>query len=498
MPRNAAKTFFPALAFALAAAAAGLARAEAPPFDPEGEWRKHVIDVSAEAHGAGEYTLQHAFDALPETGGTIALGEGEFTVEQARAPEGRPVVLSGQGPGTLVKSEGTRSILFRPSPHVEVSEMSFSGQYRAVQLADGAYGHVKFHRVRFSNHRQSAIGGRVPGPVERLTVTECSFRDVGSVAANFRIRQSRNMTVSRNEFRGIGRYAIVLGAGGAADNKHAEITDNTIIGVGEGRRTSSMAGILCYADETLIARNTIEDLHSSGQHEAISSRGSNTVIRDNRILNAGGRTGAISLASSGPTVIRDNVIRFTDDHKGGWRAIDLRQSRVRIFGNEIVGAGVGVNSRRGVRDIVIEDNFIGDSPRLGAGVNIIMGIRTGTTEDGRARAIPADAMSNLSVRGNTFSGISKAQGEGRFAGVRFRFGGVHGEHDTRLDDVLIEANVFKDIEVADGTAGVDFSGLEQENCHMRNLRIVGNDFGALDVAATEAKRLVEGLHIGDE
>ena len=475
-----------ALAVVLAAGWAGVAPAEEPRFDPEGEWRAHVIEVSADAHEAGEYTLQDAFNDLPETGGTVALGEGEFVVARVSAPEGRPIVMKGKGPDTVVKAESNQtSITFHPTPHLEVTGMAFSGHRRALVLADGAYGHIKIHNAQFSDISLNAIQGVMPGPVQRLTVTECRFENV-NLAVNFRVNDARNMEVSNNAFYNIGTRPIIVGAR-SGDQRYARIMNNHIEGVGPGRHP---IGILSYVDYTVIAGNTLMDIHGEARHEGISSRGGNTVIWDNKMVNAGGHTAAISLAGSGPTLILKNVIRFTDEHKGhSWNGMDLRQRQVQVVGNEITGTTRGVVSRRGIQGMLIKDNFIGDSPRQIKGIRIC--ISTGAV-------IPKESMGGLTIRNNTFSNIAKEEGDGGFQGVLFNIVNHRGEHDTRMDDVVIAGNVFKDIDVADGSAGVHFTELYRETSHMRNVRIVGNDFGDIDVPVTEAKQHVEELHIADE
>lgn len=493
LERCAAKAAWMALVAALMAGALCAAYAEAPAFDPQGQWREHVIEVSAEAHAAGEYTLQDAFNDLPETGGTVSLGEGEFVVVNATAPEGRPVRLVGKGPGTLVKAESNQdSVRFSPTPYLEVAEIAFSGQRRAVALADGAYGQVVFRRASFADARE-AIRGEVSGPVEGVAVTECKFENVRS-AANFRIRISRNIKVADSEFRNVSARAITVGALSRADNRYAEITNNTIVNMEQPDSRTHVIGILSYVHETLIAGNTIKNAYSQHRHEAISSRGSDTVIRDNTIINAGGRTAAISLAARGPTLIENNLIQFTDEHKGGaatssWNGMDLRQAKVRVVGNRILGTQSAIVSRRGVKGMVIEDNYIGDSARQSSG--IVISINTGGT-------IPEDSMGDLTIRGNTFSGIAKEEGEGRFVGVVFSIRNHRGEHDSRMDDVVVADNVFRDIQVANGSAGVHFEHLGRSDSHMRNVSILRNDFGPLDVPVTDAKRHVEDLQISDE
>lgn len=466
-----------AIAALMAAPAAGESVLEEPGPPPEFE---RVVEVDAERHAAGEYTVQDAFDELAETGGVVELGAGEFELDRATTSTDVPVRIVGQGPEETIIT-GHIALILSPAPYAELTELSFRDLYRGVVLTDdGRYGHVKFHRVHFTDISHNSIRGGVPGPIDRITVTECRFENVHS-GAGFRNRESRQMKVSDNEFHNVTTRPMVLGSGGG-DNRYAEITNNHIDGVGPGRHP---IGILAYVDHTLIAENTIKNIHNDGRHEAISSRGRHTVIRDNTMIDAGGHTAAISLAASGPTTIKNNVIRFTDEHKGRRDGIDCRQTGLEIVGNEITGSRRAINLRRGGLSR-IADNHIGDSRHQLSAVTV--SISTGGT-------VPAERMRDVRIENNTVSGIVRE--DGSFRAIRFNIRNHAGDHDTRMDDVVIANNRFTDIDVAEGSRGVVFSNVSRDDSHMRNVVIENNDFSGIDDPVHSSRTHVEDLRIAD-
>lgn len=449
---------------------------------------EHSIQVTAESHASGEYTLQDALDDVPEEGAVIELGEGVFEISGITSPEGRPLKIVGQGPDTMLKAQGHLSFSLAGTSYLELSDFAFDGQGRhwGIRMNGEAYENVIFRNLEFSNFNRSALnGGAAEGPITGLLVTNCKFTNVG-LGANFRIGDgSRYMEISNNKFVDVRTRPITVGTGGG-DVKYAKVINNHIENVGPGRHP---IGILSYTHYTLIADNTIINLYNEDgtRQEAISSRGSNTIIRGNTMINAGGRTAAVSLAGQGPTLIEGNVIQFTEDHQSSARnGMDLRQSKVYVVGNVLTGTSGGITLRRGIKDAVIENNEIKESKHLRSAVHIHISTRA---------TVPAHRISGATIRGNHISNISKEEGEGPFIGFRFGAMSHRGEHDVRLDDIVVSDNTFSNIHVADGAQGVDFSGLDRPTSHMKNFRMEGNDFGEItNILPASAWEQIEDFH----
>ncbi len=439
------------------------------------------VRVTEKTHRSGEYTVQDAFDDLDGSGGVVKLGPGSFELDRATTPNA-PIRITGSGPKSTALT-GRIALILAPSPHVEVTDLLFRDLYRGAVLTEkSGYGHVKFDGVHFKHIEHKAIRGGVPGPIGRITVANCRFEDV-RIGAGFRNGESRRMRIRDNVFLDVGERPVVLGSG-SGDNRYAEVTGNLIDGVGPGRHP---IGILSYVDRTTIRNNTIRNIQNDGggRHEAISSRGSHTEIQNNTLIDAGGHTAAISLASNGPTTIKNNVIRFTDDHRGDRDAIDCRQTGLRIEKNRIFGSEVGINLRRGGRSRILR-NYIGDSAHQSQA--IVVSISTGS-------AVSEDVMSDVTIDGNKIAGIRHDRR--KLYGIRFNIRNHAADHDTRMDDVNIINNVFRDIHVSGTSIGVFFGNVHRADSGMRNVSIRNNDLRALDVPIHRNHRHVENLLIGE-
>ena len=448
----------------------------------------HAIQVTAESHASGEHTLQDALDEVPEEGAVIELGEGEFYIDNVSTPENRPLKITGKGSDTLLKAEGHFALTLGATAYIELSDIRFEGEghHYGVQIDGAAYENMIFRDLQFSNYGRSALhGAAANGPITGLLVTGCEFTDAGA-GANFRIGgDSRYLEISNNIFIDIETRPVTVGNG---DTRYARITGNHIEGVGPGRHP---IGILSYTPNTLIENNTIKDLYNEdgSRQEAISSRGSNTIIRNNEMVNAGGRTAAISLAGAGPTTIEGNVIRFTEEHRSNERdGMDLRQAKVHAEGNTLMGTRRGITSRRGIKDMVIKKNIIRESKYQSSAVRIC--ISTGAE-------IPKAHMSGLTISGNKVASITREEDPGEFTGILFRPINHAGDHDTRMEEIVIANNTFIDIKVAEGSRGVGFTGLDRATSHMKNVKIERNNFGDMDERVCALKQLVENLSISD-
>ncbi len=455
---------------------------------------EHAIQVTPESHASGEHTLQDALDDVPEEGAVIELGDGEFYIDDVSTPDNRSLKITGKGSDTVLKAEGHFALSLGATSYIELSDICFDGQghHYGVQINGAEYENMIFRDLTFSNYGRSALhGAAAHGPITGLLVTGCEFTDVGA-GANFRIGDgSRYLEISDNRFIDIGTRPVTVGSGGG-DTRYARITGNHIEGVGPGRHP---IGILSYTPHTLIEDNTIKNLYNEEgsppphmRQEAMSSRGRHTIIGGNEMLNAGGHTAAISLAGSGPTVIESNIIQFNEEHQSSERdGMDLRQSKVHVSGNQLTGTRGGITLRRGIKDAVLSNNKIKDSEYLSSAVRIC--ISTGAT-------IPEHRMSGAQIRGNRISNIVKGEGDGEFTGFLFRPVGHAGEHDVRMDNIVITENRFSDISVADGAQGVGFVGLGRETSHIKNFRVERNDFGEMeDIFPDYARELIEDLHI---
>ncbi|MGZ8323247.1 MAG: hypothetical protein ACXWVC_09200 [Rhodoplanes sp.] len=78
-----------------------------PPPQTDGHDCSCTACVTAESHASGQFTIQDAVNQVRETGGTVCLGPGQYTVaEPVRMIGARSVRIRGQGPGTIVAGPG--------------------------------------------------------------------------------------------------------------------------------------------------------------------------------------------------------------------------------------------------------------------------------------------------------------------------------------------------------------------------------------------------------
>ncbi len=98
-----------------------------PPQFGEGEECACTICVSAEGHNSGALTIQAAINQLPEEGGSVCLGPGDFVLGNTSVvvSDKNSVRLRGQGPGTRLAYTGqSDAIHVIASQEVRVSDLA--------------------------------------------------------------------------------------------------------------------------------------------------------------------------------------------------------------------------------------------------------------------------------------------------------------------------------------------------------------------------------------
>lgn len=92
--------------------------------------------VTPESHASGQLTIQGAVDRVRDTGGTVCLHAGQYTLaEPVRITGARSVRVAGQGPATIITSPGGAFVIER-SAAIALEEMTLVslGQLSAVSV----------------------------------------------------------------------------------------------------------------------------------------------------------------------------------------------------------------------------------------------------------------------------------------------------------------------------------------------------------------------------
>ena len=92
--------------------------------------------VTPESHASGELTIQGAIDQVRDTGGTVCLHAGQYTLtETVRISGARSVRVHGQGPATVITCSGSAFVIER-SAAIALEDMTLVslGQQSAVSV----------------------------------------------------------------------------------------------------------------------------------------------------------------------------------------------------------------------------------------------------------------------------------------------------------------------------------------------------------------------------
>jgi hypothetical protein len=92
--------------------------------------------VTPESHASGQFTIQDAVNQVQQTGGTVCLGPGQYSLaEPVRLINGRSIRIRGQGPATVITSPGGAFAL-RTCLAVSIENLSIIslGQQSAISV----------------------------------------------------------------------------------------------------------------------------------------------------------------------------------------------------------------------------------------------------------------------------------------------------------------------------------------------------------------------------
>lgn len=422
-----------------------------------------TVCVSAEAHDSGALTIQAAIDRLPDIGGTVCLGPGDFMLGD------QPVSISGRA-SVRVKGHGTGTSLV------------YAGAGGAVRVADSRDVALEDFRV-FVARGGTGEDGRPPAAFHLRNGARLRLRQVTGTVSDATEQQSGIGLALEGSQQGLDVAESLLAAptaiGTLADPargdycllQEALIRDNALA----GQRGIALDGLVMHLGATRIAGNAIAAQQTgilcTGASalqlpkdpaalvvEAVRASGS-VAIEDNAIRLAAGGSGVIGGVSG--LSVRQNDISSPEGRPGPVEAAGIRLvrgflprplPRMRVEDNRLTGPTVaGISIEAPLAALIVNGNTIQDcAAGIQSGPEARIGLLAceGNLVErilGREDDLPLAGMAFASVlegriSGNTIWAVGRPGGkEAWYAGVALR-GALGGE---------VAHNVIREIGLAE-------------------------------------------------
>jgi len=309
----------------------------------EGEGCDCTVCVSAENHNNGTATIQQAIDSIKDSGGTICLGIGSYTVDTALLIDGaRSLRLRGQGWATVLLGGETGSIIdIRNSIGVALENLTaigstgsagVTGVVRARGVIDLRAEHINLLGLAVGDGTSAGIA--LSGNMLGVTISDCAIvaeQGVASVAAGDskhllcgELRLARNLffcsqravsfdgtslhygnTRIDGNFMLTGTQGAVVASGAVVPGSGFAIADNVIYTGSDGVR----AGV----DALSVERNAITGFGERSGNGIVLEEGLDPVALDNVRLCANhvqslGGHGIVINHRLDEAIICDNII----------------------------------------------------------------------------------------------------------------------------------------------------------------------------------------------
>jgi hypothetical protein len=360
--------------------------------------------VAAEGDDAGPgmreepfRTVQRALEVVADEGGAISIGPGVFDLQGLSITLEHPTTIEGAGSDrTTLQNPGT--ITFTSS--LTVRDLRFTGG-RGITLKPfvpegGRLDGVLIERCAFEDSRtgdRGAIGtSKDPkGAITNLIVRDCTFARVNAGIVLMRGLIS-HVRIMDNTFADItsereGASAVIVGSNATMEttrdvlvcgNAMDTITGPTEVIDGAGHEVH---GVLAYGTNINILGNTVRNLNTGQDHEAIYTKARYSVIAGNTVEQCGSGAGGADIANKGGEFSVGNVIQ------GNTVISDLPGTGIFIAGGCVV-LGNRVEKTNGANGIdvyplghsaVIASNY--SETRRGAAVYVNGGDHTGRAFD---------------------------------------------------------------------------------------------------------------------
>jgi len=433
----------------------------------EGEGCDCSVCVSAEGHNSGAATLQQAIDAIKDTGGTICLGIGTYTIDPAlNVDSARSLRIRGQGWATLLVGSKPGSVIeIVNSIGVALENLSIIGSASgggvtpmllASSTVDLRAKHINVLGLSVGDGTSAGIG--LSGAMLGTDISECAIvakRGIAMLVAKDRkylltaeLRLARNLFICSQRAISLdgmslhyghtridgnlmitGDQAAIIATGAALPASPFEIVDNVIHTAGIGVR----AGV----DGLRIRGNEIIGQSQGSDDGIVLEQGLDPGAMDDvRILD-----NRVSLLQGNGVVINHRLDcgRISGNHiddmgqgaivmgKGGAAAL------LSVTGNHCRNIGVAVNDKglafAAIQLVQVERGDVCD--------NLIANVARGASDTPVIDALRALAVGQLRVAGNRIFAIGPDRGSGEMTAIHvlppFDRTAVDNNHVDRID-----------------------------------------------------------------
>ncbi|MEA3402338.1 MAG: hypothetical protein U9R79_13965 [Armatimonadota bacterium] len=264
-------------------------------------------------------TVAAALQAVAD-GGAIEVGPGHFDLEGLSVDLSAPTSISGAGrDATTLLDPGT----IRFTDSLTVRDLTFSGGEGIVLKPDSPEGNVldgvMIERCRFEDCITAISTHKDPvGVITNVTIRDCRFERVRTGIAII-YGEISCVHVLSNTFQDIGHEeggasCVVIGSNATRETtRDVAVQGNlmdTIFGSTEviDGAGHEVHGILAYGTDLAIIGNTVRNLNTGQDHEAIYMKARHSVIANNLVVNCGSGAGGGDISSKGGETSMGNVI----------------------------------------------------------------------------------------------------------------------------------------------------------------------------------------------
>jgi Family of unknown function (DUF6519) len=269
-----------------------------------------TVCVTAEGHNNGTATLQHAIDSIKDSGGTVCLGIGTYTIEQpiditdARSlrvkGQGRDSLLQGNQPNAIINIADTRGIVLENFTAIGSLSSNMAGIINVRNTVDFRAEQIDVIGLAVENGTSVGIG--LSGRVQRATISECAVVAERGVAAidngnsgyllTAELRILRNLLICSHRAVNLDGISLHYGATLIKDNLMLMSNEVAVAATGGGLPGSTMTiadnriftegdGIHAGVDTLTIERNEITHQGSNGGDGIVVLEGIDAVAMNN-------------------------------------------------------------------------------------------------------------------------------------------------------------------------------------------------------------------------
>ena len=354
-------------------------------------------------------TVQKAINSSV-SGDTIYINSGTYELSGFSKTINKSISLIGEDKNTTVlnnigKLTFTRGFMVRNLKFTNYQDTIFNLSAGSGDTISGIYiEDCIFGKVSLSGKKPIVLGRYSLSSDATLTDVHISNCDFLGVTVNDEVLGiylyegiKNNIYITNNNFYDFvstndykGGSAIYIGSNGSRDvTDHIYIKDNYIEHIVGGNKSSDgnnypeTHGILVYGEDIEVIRNTVKDLNSGQDHEAIYLKASNSRVSDNFIKDCGSGSGGSDLSVKGGRENHDNIV-------SGNKIIGDRPGRATLINGNVLFKNNYIKKTNGFNgaDVYYASNGSGTI------------VRDNYIEIKESKAIVVRETSNASITGN--------------------------------------------------------------------------------------------------